>query len=159
MNDAVAKLERRAEELRGQIRQEVKTSLESSIESAFGILTKKFQDADKYADQAAKRYEKAVRWAAWKVFAVAVMIGLSLIFAEVLLLQQTVPTYSEIISLRAEKQGLEATISDLAKRGGRIQLNVCGDQYKRLCAKIDEQAPVYKLRIDTLNRKALANQS
>jgi hypothetical protein len=103
INDAVAKLDRMAEESERQIRQKIEASLDSSIGSAVGILIKKFQDADKYADQAAKHYEKAVQWAAWKVFAVAVMVGLSIIGGAVLLLRQTIPTYSEIMSLRAEK--------------------------------------------------------
>ena len=122
----------------------IKTSLESSIGSAVDSLIKKFQVADTYAEQAAKRYERAVHWAPWKVFAIAVTLGLSIIAGSVLLLQQTIPTYSEITSLRAEKQQLEETIAKLAKDGGRIQLTECRDkQRKRLCAKIDEKAPTY----------------
>ena len=61
MNLAVFQLERRNEELRGQIRQEIKTALESSVGTAVDDLKKKFEVADQYADQAARRYEKAVR--------------------------------------------------------------------------------------------------
>jgi hypothetical protein len=72
LNDAVVKLERRNQELKRQIRQEVESSLESSVSSAADNLTKKFQVAvddltkrfqvaDRYADEAARRYAQAVR--------------------------------------------------------------------------------------------------
>lgn len=68
INSAVSKLELRAEALRGQIQQEVKNSLESSVSRAVDDLIKKFQVADKYADQAARRYEQAVHDANQRVF-------------------------------------------------------------------------------------------
>jgi hypothetical protein len=60
LNGAITNLGRSNQELRRQIQQEVKNSLESSVSSAVDGLIKKFQIADKYADQAARRYEQAV---------------------------------------------------------------------------------------------------
>jgi hypothetical protein len=48
-----------------------------------------------------------------------------------------------IDSLRTERQELQAGVDGLAKRGGRIKLNTCGDK-KQLCAKVDKSAGDFK---------------
>ncbi|MBW4622577.1 MAG: hypothetical protein KME17_24870 [Cyanosarcina radialis HA8281-LM2] len=145
MTDATAKLDRKAEELKGQIHREIEASLKSASEQAVNILTRKFHSANKYAQQATECYKRAVNWAAWKVFAVATISGLFVIGCTTLLLQQTIPTYSEIEVLREEKLQLESEISELEKLNPQIKFSNCIDNgRKRLCVKTDEKAPVYE---------------
>lgn len=117
----------------------------SSIKAMDNTVAKLERGTEELGRQILQEIKTSLGWAAWKVFYISVIIGIVDIIGVVLLLKQTVPTYSEITALRAEKQQLEATISELEKRGGRIQLNECIDrQHKRLCVKIDEKAPKYK---------------
>jgi hypothetical protein len=117
----------------------------NSIKAMNDAVAKWERGNEELGRQIRQEIKTSLCWATWKIFSVAVIIGLAAISGGVLLLKQTVPTYSEITALRAEKQQLEATISELEKRGGRIQLTECLDQQrKRLCVKIIEKAPKYK---------------
>ena len=53
-----------------------------------------------------------------------------------------VPSVGAMDQLRAERGELQASIADLSRRGGRIQLSECGDagQRKRLCVRVDAKA-------------------
>lgn len=145
MSNATAKLDCMAEELKGQIHREMETSLNSASAQAVNILTKKFSSANKYAEQATEHYKSAVSWAAWKVFTIATISGLFVIGGTTLLLQQTIPTYSEIKALQEKKLRLESEISELEKLNPRIQFSNCIDKgQNRLCVKVDEKAPEYE---------------
>lgn len=50
-----------------------------------------------------------------------------------------VPSLEEIQAWRAERAQLAAAVEDLEQRGGRAQLNVCGDK-KRVCVLVNERA-------------------
>jgi hypothetical protein len=109
----------------------------SSIKAMNDAIARWERGTEELGRQIQQEIKTSLGWAAWKVFYISVIIGVGVIIGVILLLKQTVPTYSEITSLRAEKQQLEATISELEKRGGRIQLTECIDgQHKRLCVKI-----------------------
>jgi hypothetical protein len=115
-----------------------------SIKAMNNAVAKWQRGTEELGRQIQQEIKTSLGWAAWKVFYISVTIGIVIIIGIVLLLKQTIPTYSEITALRAEKQQLEADIAVLEKRGARIQLNDCLDkQRKRLCVKIDEKAPQY----------------
>jgi hypothetical protein len=74
MNHAISRLELRFEGLKIQIKKEIETSLKSSINNTAHILTEEFQAANKKADEAARRYEKAARYVAWNSAAMGIAI-------------------------------------------------------------------------------------
>ena len=53
-----------------------------------------------------------------------------------------VPSVGAMDQLRAERGELQASIADLSRRGGRIELSECrnGGQRKRLCVRVDAKA-------------------
>lgn len=59
------------------------------------------------------------------------------------------PSRQEIASLRARQDRLEANIARLRRQGGLIELGRCGAR-KRLCVRVDREAPVYGARSDYL---------
>jgi hypothetical protein len=50
-----------------------------------------------------------------------------------------VPSVSQMNALRTQQAALEASATDLARRGGRIKLNTCGPS-RRLCVLVDRIA-------------------
>lgn len=88
------------------------------------------------AEQAAKSYEQAVDWAHVKVIAAGMAVSVAALLAAV---AWWVPSLQEIQARRAERAQLAAAVEDLERRGGRAQLNVCGDK-KRLCVLVNEGA-------------------
>ena len=82
-------------------------------------------------DEAADQVRNAGAWISWKfalVFATAVATNYAIG-------RFTLPDRAEIEALRSEKAELEANITDLTKRGGRIKLSTCGPN-NRLCMQI-----------------------
>lgn len=145
MSNATAKLDGMTEEVREQIHREMRASLNSASAQAVKILTEKFANANKYAEQATERYKRAASWSAWKVSITATISGIFVIIGIIFLLQKTIPTYAEIRVLQAEKWQLETEISELEKINPRVQLTNCIDKRReRLCVKINEKAPEYE---------------
>lgn len=62
--------------------------------------------------------------------------------AALLVLEQLVPSQGELTALRTQRQQLSAAVNQLAEDGGRVELRRCG-RARRLCVRIDKQAPVY----------------
>ena len=75
---------------------------------------------------------------------VAVLAVLAVLAVATMLLW-VLPAPGEITRLRAEKATLEAAVTDLSARGGRIQLRNCGatGQKTRLCARVDPSAGTF----------------
>jgi hypothetical protein len=61
----------------------------------------------------------------------------------------SIPSRSEIASLRAKHDELVTKIAGLEQRGGRIDLRRCGDG-GRLCVRVDRKAPTYGEQSDYL---------
>jgi hypothetical protein len=59
------------------------------------------------------------------------------------------PSRAEVAQLRAQRDSLALEISQLQKRGGRVDLRRCGGA-ARLCIRVDRQAPVYGEHSDYL---------
>ena len=89
-------------------------------------------------EEAAGKVSGAGAWLTFKVAAVVAGVGLVLVLAMYGLGRFMLPGEAErkeVERLRAEKAELEANITDLAKRGGRIKLDRCGPA-NRLCVEI-----------------------
>lgn len=52
------------------------------------------------------------------------------------------PSADEIASLRTQRTQLQHDVAQLEQRGGRVEWRGCG-QTKRLCIRVDRDAPVY----------------
>lgn len=146
MNKASANLEHKANTLDGQLSREMTRAMDLAVADAAKALTAQFKTAHELAKQAETRYRNSVRWAAWKVFATATIFGVVLILSTAYLIQGTIPSYTEIEALRSEKAYLTKNISELERRGGRVNLSPCSDESnrRRLCVKIDEQAGAFQ---------------
>ena len=117
---------------------ELKASIEGAIRKELAearqeiqLLTESLRKAHAHLGQTLLYYGGAVVLIA--VVAVAVMLLWAL------------PAPGEITRLRAEKATLEAAVTDLSARGGRIQLRNCGatGQKTRLCARVDPSAGTF----------------
>ena len=53
-----------------------------------------------------------------------------------------VPSVGDMQALRTEKAQLEASIAELAQRGGKLQISHCGPEH-RLCVAVDDYAGIY----------------
>ena len=103
---------------------------------AMGSEAERLMLAARRAEQAAADYEQAVGWAHVKVIAAGMAVSVVTLLAAV---AWWVPSLAEIQARRAERAQLAAAVEDLERRGGRAQLNVCGDK-KRLCVLVNESA-------------------
>jgi hypothetical protein len=57
------------------------------------------------------------------------------------------PSAEEIAALRAERAQLQRDVAQLQQRGGRVEWRGCGEA-KRLCFRVDRDAPVYGDKAD-----------
>ncbi|MDP9084082.1 MAG: hypothetical protein M3N50_10010 [Pseudomonadota bacterium] len=59
----------------------------------------------------------------------------------------TLPSESDVATLRARRDALAAAVAVLERRGGRVEWRHCGNA-ARLCVRIDHSAPAYGDRSD-----------
>ena len=57
------------------------------------------------------------------------------------------PSAEEMAALREQRSALQQDVSRLEERGGRIEWRGCGDT-KRLCVRVDRDAPIYGEKAD-----------
>ena len=78
-------------------------------------------------------------------------VALVAVLAVATMLIWVFPSPAEMSRIRTEKATLEATVADLAARGGKIQFLQCGnaDQKKRLCARVDTAAGQFGTKTET----------
>ena len=88
-------------------------------------------------DTAAGKVLKAGAWLTWQFAAVFALVGAVAVATNYAIGRFTLPDRAEVeahraelVQLRVEKAELEATIANLAKRGGKIKFNNCGG---RIC--------------------------
>jgi hypothetical protein len=67
----------------------------------------------------------------------------------VAIMRWTLPSATEVAALRVQRDQLAATVEDLQRRGGRVQLRLCGES-ARLCVHVDKKAPSYGEKADYL---------
>jgi hypothetical protein len=88
------------------------------------------------------RQGAGVRGALWSV-AIAILCTATPLG----ILRWTLPSESEIASLRARRDELSANVAALEKRGGRIDWRHCGEA-ARVCVRVDRKAPTYGEKAD-----------
>ncbi|MGA3868148.1 hypothetical protein ACI2VG_24110 [Ralstonia nicotianae] len=146
-------VERRLNELRLEVTRSVEGSAEATAERTAELLRKKFEQADQAAHHAAQRYTQAANGLGWKLVALALLVQVAIFVSVWLLVQNTVPSFSEIEERRQEVAQLERQVAALERRGGRLELRDCLDGNKRshFCFRTDEEqlAGVYQGKGDS----------
>lgn len=108
------------------IGEQARVRLAKAIDPASEALTKATQqvvDTD-------RRLNKIKNSLSWKFSAILGLVCCMLLATMLGLAHFFVPSLQEIADLKS-------AVADLERRGGKVQLNTCGDNGKRLCAKID----------------------
>jgi len=121
-----------------QLQREVRGAAKGAVESALADLNHEIQKAQRVLGD----LQRLSLWrAAWQ----HLMVAFAAIAITLVAVWWYVPSVGEMNQLRAERDQLQVAITELTLRGGRIQLNECGDpgQRKRLCVLVDAQAGEY----------------
>ena len=119
----------------GGVEAKAGTAIEDAVAPALAAI----QRATQQATTAAGELRGTVGWVSWKWVGIMAASSAGALGAFLLAVFLLVPNAGKLAALRAERAELEAAVADLEKRGGRIQLNKCGEK-KRLCARIDAKA-------------------
>jgi hypothetical protein len=85
----------------------------------------------------ALRHAADLRMALWTLGMAALSCAVPMAVAHWIL-----PTRDEIAALSARRADLTASVAQLTREGGRIELRHCGSA-QRLCVRVDRKAPVY----------------
>ena len=117
------------------LQREVKSAAASAMQNALKDLQ---EDVERARGVVTDLQRFSLRRAAWQ----HAWVALVTIAITLLAVWWYVPRVSEMTALRAERQQLQASIEDLAARGGRIKLDNCGKSGERklLCVLVDPTA-------------------
>jgi hypothetical protein len=135
---SLRKLKAATTELTGVVREEARRVF---LEEIHALSTDSKRAAD--ALQAARRTANR-RTLAWSIGITVLCSAIPLSLA-----CWVIPSRAEIAVLRARHDELVATIANLERQGGRIDLRRCGDG-GRLCVRVDRKAPTYGEQSDYL---------
>ena len=119
--------------------QELEQAVRDEVRAAFVEEFEALGQAGRRAAEAldAVRRVASLRLALWAI----VVIGCCSVIP-VAAVRMAFPTAAELGRLRSERDSLEAQVTQLAQRGGRIDLRRCGAD-GRLCARVERAAPRY----------------
>jgi len=70
------------------------------------------------------------------------MVALVAIVVTLVAVRWYVPSVSDMQALRTERSELEASISDLEQRGGKLQISPCGPE-RRLCVAVQDYTGIF----------------
>jgi hypothetical protein len=129
--ESLQKLEGQLQQIDGSIREEVRRVLQGEL------LT--LSSESRQATEALRAVRRAVhlRIALWTLLVTGCCVG-GVLGAALWLL----PSRTEIESLRTRRDALVLAISELERRGARLDVRPCGDA-AQLCVRIDPKAPAY----------------
>ncbi|MBS1002118.1 hypothetical protein JK169_14100 [Acetobacter persici] len=118
----------------------IDTSAEETATRAAGLLQEKFSEANRRADEAAERYRHAAQWLNLKLIGVALFIQVCVLVGGWFFVQRTVPSSAEIDARRTEIQQMDANITFLKQKGGKLQFTQCegSNREKYLCIRTNE---------------------
>lgn len=135
-----ALVERRLDDLKRETVRSIDASASTTAVQAAALLGEKFKEADEAASRAATRYANAEKTLGWKLLRITMLVQVTLFGGLWLLVQRTVPSYTEIEARRVEIQRLETQVTELERRGGGLDLATCTDSRKRdhLCYRTNE---------------------
>lgn len=132
VNSAAIALRDAARSLPRQTAEEMHHAFDNAGNLAAEKLQARFFEADRLAEQAAKRYRSAVKWASWRMFALVILLGSAVGAGGALVMNH------EIKTLRDEKDRLAETVAALDKMGGRGLVQSCKDRLgrQRTCIQV-----------------------
>ena len=130
------KLSAHTQDLDGVVRDEIRRTLIEELQSLTSESKRCVQTLQRI------RHGAGVQGALWSV-AIAVLCTATPLG----ILRWTLPSESEIASLRARRDELSASVAALEKKGGRIDWRYCGEA-ARLCVRVDRKAPTYGEKAD-----------
>ncbi len=83
-----------------------------------------------------------LRGTLWSLAVVVLSTGIP-----VAIMRWTLPSAAEVAALRVRREELTATVKDLERQGGRVQLRHCGET-ARLCVRVDRKAAPFGEKAD-----------
>ena len=130
------KLRAHTEDLDGVVRDEIRRTLVAELQGLTG-------EVDRAARmlQGMKRALQ-IRSLAWNVVMVTCCAAVPGAIA-----RWGLPSADEVAALRAQRAQLQQDVARLVQRGGRVEWRDCGDA-KRLCVRVDRDAPVFGEKAD-----------
>lgn len=127
----LGKLRAHVAELDGTVREEVRRTLLEELH----IVS---EDAQRAAQTLrGLRHAANLRMALWTLGMATLSCAVPLAAA-----YWTFPTRDEIAALSARRDQLTASVAQLTRAGGQIELRRCGSS-QRLCVRVDRKAPAY----------------
>jgi len=137
-DDTLARLEAHTQGLDSVVREEIRRTFIAECGALAG-------EAHRAADALAQLQQRARRHMVATVALCAALSALALL----LVLWRLMPSGEQLAALRAQRAQLSAGVAALAASGGRMQLRRCGGA-RRLCVRVDRQAPAYGEAADYL---------
>lgn len=124
---------------RSAVEQGIKAALErvseqtrSTLSQAIDPAANALKEVTELVIDTDKRLHHTKNSLSWRFFGLLTLVACLMLATTVGLARLFVPSLGEIADLRS-------TVADLERRGGKVQLNTCGDD-RRLCAKINLKA-------------------
>ena len=125
---AVAALRKLQAEVVGQItsaRKDLSLIADETATKAAALLSEKFVQANKAADQAARQYKSAARTLGLKTFAVLVVSLVAIGVTAWLLVGPLLPSQAELAFRRAQIAEMETKAAELERRGVNLEWATC----------------------------------
>jgi len=138
IDDDVAATHALVQELDLVVRQEIRSAFAEEFQ-ALGGASRRATEALEAVSRAA-----SLRIALWAFVVVAACTAVPLSVAWAVL-----PGRGELSRMRAERDRLETSITNLERRGGHIDLRRCGPA-GRLCVRVERAGPAYGAQSDYL---------
>jgi hypothetical protein len=124
------------QDLDGVVRDEIRRTLVQELRMLSAEVTR--------ASRALKKIRSghALRGAVWCLAAAILCTA-----APIAVARWVLPSAADVAVLRARRDELTASLTELEQQGGRIDWRHCGES-KRLCVRVDRKAPAYGDRGD-----------
>lgn len=124
----------------------VERKLESASQEAANKIVERFDRANVEADRACLAYERAAKFAPIRFAFLAVIVFGCGLLGMLAVAWFVLPNFQTITLLRKEQADLEATISSLAQRGGRIETSQCSlsNGALKFCIRVEESYGAFK---------------
>lgn len=113
-----------------QALQRVTEQTRTTLADAINPATHALNEVTTLVIEADKQLHATKNSLSWKFYGVMTLVCCLLLATTLGLAKLFVPSFQEIADLRS-------SVADLERRGGKAQLGTCGENGKRLCAKID----------------------
>ncbi len=145
LRTSLTRLSQETDRVAPAARQAVTSSLDGAAQEAARLLSRHFQEANRQANSAAERYERAAK--SQPIQGAILVVGslAVLVFGLVALGEMALPTQTEIAALRSERADLVRDIANLESAGARAHLTTCVTPrgHKKPCVRVDDSMRFY----------------